>query len=159
MSNAKRWFKRTVLFLLISSALLLCAVFVDVDNATVKLLTNLGALLCWLFLILAYVMFYRFSKFRKAHEPNGFADGQRPGIIVFFSNPEAKKADIVMIVSFVISVALTLIKQIILGHDPTFKSYLFETVSVVSFAVFIFALQMHAILNGVNYKYYLTLSE
>lgn len=102
-------------------------------------------------------MFSRFSKIRKQQKNNRSVDRDgKPGIIVFFSNPSAKKADIVMIVSFVISVALTIIKQIIKGSDPTFYNFLFEFISVLSFAIFLFAIQMHAILNGVNYHYYLS---
>ncbi len=152
--------KRTILFLLISSLMLLCSLFVDTENATVRALTYIGGLLFWIFLLVGYFMFYRFSRFRKTQQKNNRSVKQTlPGIIVFFSNPQAKKADIIMILALVISVVMMIIKQVIKGSDPTFNNFLFEFISVLSFAVFIFAAQLHAILNGVNYRYYLSLTE
>ena len=152
--------KRTILFLLISSLMLLCSLFVDTENGVVRALTYIGGLLFWIFLLVGYFMFYRFSRFRKTQQKNNRSVKQKlPGVIVFFSDPQAKKADIVMILSLVISVVMMIIKQVIKGSDPTFNNFLFEFISVLSFAVFIFAAQMHAILNGVNYRYYLSLTE
>ena len=152
--------KRTILFLLISSLMLVFSLFVDTENSVVRALTYIGGLLFWIFLLVGYFMFYRFSRFRKTQQKNNRSVKQRlPGIIVFFSNPQAKKADIVMIVSLVVSAAMMVIKQVIKGIDPTFNNFLFELISVLSFAIFIFAVQMHAILNGVNYQYYLSLTE
>lgn len=141
--------------------MLLCAVFVDTENGVVRALTYVGGLLFWLLLLLGYIMFYRFSNFRKKQQKNNRSvkENKKPGIIVFFSNPDAKKADIAMILSLAVSVVLTLIKQGIKGSDPTFSNFLFEFVSVLSFAIFVFAAQMHAILNGVNYRYYLSLTD
>lgn len=160
LSKEKQLMKRTILFLLISCLTLLCAVFVDTENGVVRAFTYVGGLLFWIFLLLGYIMFYRFSKYRKSQQKNNRSVNQdhKPGIIVFFSNPAAKKADIVMILSLIISVVMVLIKQGIKGSDPTFNSLLYEFVSVLSFALFLFTAQMHAILNGVNYRYYLSLT-
>lgn len=159
MSKAIKTMKRAILFLLISSLLLLCAIFVDIDNPAVRIITNIGAFFVWVFLILGYISFFRFSRFRKEQEKNNrsVTKKSKPGIIVFFSNPDAKKADIAMILSFVISIALTLIKMGIKTANPLFSSMLYESISVLAFAVFTFTFQMHAILNGVNYRYYLSL--
>lgn len=150
--------KKTILFLLISSLLLLCAVFVDIDSAVVKVITNIGALLCWVFLVIGYICFYQFSKRRKEKE-SGSGKTEKPGAVIFFSNDYAKKADITMIVSLIISVVLTVIKQVIVNSDPMFSNLLFEFVSVLSFAIFLFAAQMHCIFNGVNFRYYLSLKQ
>lgn len=149
--------KRTILFLLISSLTLLFSLFTDTENSVLRAATYIGGLLFWIFLLLGYLMFYKFSQFRKKQQKNNRSVKNKPGIIVFFSNPTAKKADIVMILSLVISVGMMIVKQIIKGNDPTFNSFVFECISVLSFAVFVFAAQMHAILNGVNYRFYLTL--
>ena len=152
--------KRTILFLLLSSMMLLCSLFVDSQSSIVRVLTYFGGLLFWIFLLVGYFMFSRFSKCRKQQKNNRSVDQDgKPGIIVFFSNPSAKKADIVMIVSLILSLLLMIIKQAIKGSDPSFNNFLFEFISVLSFAVFIFAVQMHAILNGVNYRYYLSLTD
>lgn len=160
LSKETQYMKRTILFLLISSLMLLCSLFVDTENSVVRALTYIGGLLFWIFLLIGYFMFYRFSRFRKSQQKNNRSVKQKlPGVIVFFSNPQATKADIAMILSLVISVAMMVIKQVIKGSDPTFNNFLFELISVLSFAIFIFAIQMHAILNGVNYRYYLSLTE
>ena len=151
--------KWTLIFLLISSLTLICAVFVNTENAAVRAICYICGLLFWIFLLVGYILFYRFSRFRKRHQTNDRSAKNKPGIIVFFSNPTAKKADIVMIVSLIVSVALELIKQAIKAGDPAFGNLFFEFFSVLSFAVFIFTVQMHAILNGVNYRYYLSMTE
>ena len=145
--------KRTVLFLLISSLALLCAVFDSVDNGAAKSISFIGGLLFFLFLLLGYFMFYRFTQFRKQ---NSDPQKGKPGIIVFFSNPQAKTADIVMIISFIISMITLIMGQV---NGAIHANFLFNLISVLSSAVFIFAIQMHAILNGVNYRYYLSFTN
>lgn len=157
MSKEVKYMKRTILFLLISSSTLLCAVFDSVDNSPAKAVSFIGGLLFFLFLLLGYFMFYRFSQYRKQQKNNcSVKQKAKPGIIVFFSNPLAKKADIVMIISFVISISMLLI-----GHfnEALHGSFVFDFLSVLSSAVFIFTAQMHAIMNGVNYQYYLSLGK
>lgn len=162
MAKEIQLMKRTILFLLIASLLLLCAVFVDTENAVVKVITNIGALLCWVFLVIGYICFYQFSKRRKEREGQerfGSRNEKKPGAIVFFANEYAKKADITMVLSLIVSVVLTIVKQVILSSDPMFSNLLFEFVSVLSFAIFLFAAQMHCIFNGVNFRYYLSLKR
>lgn len=148
--------KRTIIFLLISSVALLCAVFDNVDNGVAKSISFIGGMLFFLFLLLGYLMFYRFSQFRKQNTDRDKVNKGKPGIIVFFSNPQAKKADIAMITSFIISLVTLIIGQV---NGDIHANFLFNLISVLSSAVFIFAIQMHAILNGVNYRYYLSLKS
>ena len=154
MKKEIQYMKRAILFLLISSLALLCAVFDSVDNGAAKSISFIGGLLFFLFLLLGYFMFYRFSKFRKENTERAEKTNGKPGIIVFFSNPQAKKADIAMIISFVISIATLIMGQV---NPVLHASIPFNLISVLSSAVLIFTIQMHAILNGVNYRYYLTL--
>ncbi len=148
--------KRTIIFLLISSVALLCAVFDNVDNGVAKSISFIGGMLFFLFLLLGYLMFYRFSQFRKQNTDRDKVNKGKPGIIVFFSNPQAKKADFAMITSFIISLVTLIIGQV---NGDIHAIFLFNLISVLSSAVFIFAIQMHAILNGVNYRYYLSLKR
>ena len=101
-------------------------------------------------------MFYRFTQFRKQNNDHAEKTKGKPGIIVFFSNPQAKKADIVMIISLIISLVTLIMGQV---NGAWHANLLFNLISVLSSAVFIFAIQMHAILNGVNYRYYLSLKN
>lgn len=156
MEKGKQYMKRTILFLLISSAALLCAVFDNVDNGVAKSVSFIGGLLFFLFLLLGYFMFYRFSQFRKQNTDCAKATKGKPGIIVFFSNPPAKKADIAMIISLVISMVTLIMGQV---NTAIHANILFNVISVLSSAVFIFTIQMHAILNGVNYRYYMELNK
>lgn len=155
LSKKVQYMKRTILFLLLSSLMLLCALFVDTENGIVRALAYIGGLLFWIFLLLGYIMFYRFSKFRKEQQKNNRSVNQnrKPGIIVFFSNPAAKKADIAMILTLIIWVPLFIVEE------TNGLNNVLQVISVLSAAAFIFAAQMHAILNGVNYRYYLSLTE
>lgn len=156
MEKGIPYMKRTILFLLISSLALLCAVFDSVDNGVAKSISFIGGLLFFLFLLLGYFMFYRFTQFRKQNSDPAEAQKGKPGIIVFFSHPQAKTADIVMIVSFIISLVTLIMGQV---NGAIHANFLFNLISVLSSAVFIFAVQMHAILNGVNYRYYLSIKS
>ena len=156
MKKGIQYMKRTILFLLISSLALLCAVFDSVDNGVAKSISFIGGLLFFLFLLLGYFMFYRFTQFRKQNNDHAEKTKGKPGIIVFFSNPQAKKADIVMIISLIISLVTLIMGQV---NGAWHANLLFNLISVLSSAVFIFAIQMHAILNGVNYRYYLSLKN
>ena len=156
MKKEMQYMNRTIIFLLISSLALLCAVFDSVDNGVAKSISFIGGLLFFLFLLLGYFMFYRFTQFRKQNSDRSEAQKGKPGIIVFFSNPQAKKADIVMIISLIISLVTLIMGQV---NGAWHANLLFNLISVLSSAVFIFAIQMHAILNGVNYRYYLSLKN
>ena len=156
MSKEKKYMERAILFLLVSSLMLLCAVFDSVDNALAKSLSFIGGLLFFLFLLLGYVMFYRFSQARKQNSNHTAKQNGKPGIIVFFSQPLAKKVDIVMIISFVISLVMLIVGQV---NNAIHGNFFFNLISVLSSVVFIFTVQMHAILNGVNYRYYMDLNK
>ncbi len=156
MKKEQQYMKQTILFLFISSLALLCAVFDSVDNGVAKSISFIGGLLFFLFLLLGYFMFYRFSRLRKQNsDPSQTIQG-KPGIVVFFSNPHAKKADIAMILSFIVSLVTLIMGQV---NEALHANMLFSLISVLSSAVFIFTIQMHAILNGVNYRYYMTLNK
>ena len=128
----------------LSSLSLLFALFVSSDG--VSALTVIPGIIFWGGLIAGYVMLFVISKHRKAYEKTAprterRVKKSRPGIITFFSSPAATVADIVMILSFVLTVVFAFI--------PGFS----QTALLILIAVLALAVQMHCILNGVNYKY------
>lgn len=142
MKKEKKLIKRTVLFLLISSAALLLTAVGDYRGEWWNVVAAIAVgVLFWLFLILGYVSFWKLSKARKQQEKkNRSVSRGKPGIIVFFSNRYATAADIAMAVSLIV----VIISQFVpVG----------EIISLAAAAVFVFSAQMHCILNGINYKY------
>ena len=135
--------------LFVSSFSVLFSIFSDFEgNAFNKISGYMGAILFWLFLIVGYMFFYIISKNRKTYERQNRVSGTRPvktksrnGMFCFFSNKYAVIADIVMVVS--------LIATLVFMFIPTLN----QNVAVVFVAILIFSLHMHAILNGVNFRY------
>lgn len=108
----------------------------------------------WLFLIVGYVVFAIISKHRKNYEKLNRVRGTRPvrtksrnGMFCFFSNKYAMIADIVMVVSLIITLVFMFI--------PTLN----QNVAVFFVAILIYAVHMHAILNGVNFRYIKSLND
>lgn len=133
-----------MLMLAISSFSLIGVVFLDLDDMFKSPLAYLIASAFWVFLAAGYLTFSRIAASRKKAEkdnPDSSKRARRPGIVTFFANPTAAKADVLLGVSLV----LTPVLQSIPSVD--------QKVTVVSFSILIFALHMHCIYNGVNYRY------
>ncbi len=135
---------RTVIVCIaLSSLSLLLATFVNSDG--VSALTVISGIIFWGGLIVGYIQLFIISKHRKAYEKNAHHIEKRvksrPGIITFFSGPAATVADLAMILFFLLTMVFAFI--------PGFS----QTVLLIFIAVLVFAVQMHCILNGVNFKY------
>ena len=143
MEKMKKRMRLTILFFLLSSLSLLLTVIGDYQGEWWNVAAAIGVGVCfWLFELIGYLCFWGVSKGRKAQEKKDrpSKEKKKPGIIVFFSNPYARAADIVMILSFIGSVATQFFP-------------FSEIVSLVFAAAFVFSAQMHAILNGINFQY------
>lgn len=151
MENLRKKFKAVIILLAISSlsvVLTLCASY-TLNWFTIAIAYALPFIfwgcMCWGYKILLFDI----NKIRRK------AQGEikkknyihLPGIICFFSNKYAKIADITMIVSFVVS--------LILYNINILNGILF----VITVPIFLFSIQMHCILNGVNYEYITNGSE
>lgn len=86
-------------------------------------------ILTWTILLVLY----------KKISSNNNIEGQ-PGVITFFSNPIAKIVDIVMIVLLILSIVFLCVVDNV-------------KVQVVFISLFIFAFQLHILLNSKLYKY------
>lgn len=95
----------------------------------------------WLTTVLAYVFLFLFSRKRKKSDPKQEKTGiARWGLLRFFSNRPAMLADLLMLASLVAFVVLELLSV--------------EGMAVyVIFASFVLFLQLHGLLNGVNYRW------
>ena len=142
---------RAVIFLLAASSIFLCfAAFGSYNASSFRaLVTAVTAILFWGCLIAGYVLLFIISKHRKEYEKRAPRDKRRreaakknrPGIITFFSHPAAVIADIAMIGLFIVIMAFMFIPGI-----P-------QSLTIILIAFLVFAIQMHGVLNGVNFKY------
>ena len=134
--------------LFISSFSLIFSIFGNYDTTTFKkIMAITGAVLFWLCLMVGYVIFSLISERRKAYERKHRERGIRPvkkgkpGILCFFSNKYAMIADITMVASFIVTLVFL------------FAPSLNQNIAVIFVSVLVFAIHMHGILNGVNFKY------
>lgn len=142
---------RAVILLLAASSISLCfAAFGSYDASAFRaVVAVLVGILFWGCLIGGYVLLFIISKHRKEYEKHAprekrrrdAAKRNRPGIITFFSNPAAVIADIAMIGLFVVIMAFMFIPGIS------------QTLTIILIAFWVFAIHMHGVLNGVNFKY------
>lgn len=130
----------------ISSFSLALTVFLDLDDMFKSPFGYLIASVFWVFLAAGYFVFSKIAASRRKYE-NNHPDSKkerrsrRPGIITFFANPTAAKADVLLGVSLTLTVTAELIPPI----D--------RKVTIVCCSILIFALHMHCLYNGVNYSY------
>ena len=110
------------------------------------------ALIFWLFLILAYYLLFQISKHRKQYvktnpKARKALTQKRIGALTFFSNPAAKLADVIAAVTFVYFLITLFVPNV-----PAVLSF-------IGIALFAFAIQMHGVFNGINYKYTVFISK
>ena len=161
MKKKKKLMTRTVLFLLISLfssyLMVLFVAFGYEENQTLKVIAPIVvSAFFWLFLVLGYVSFYQVSALRKKQEKKkGFVPDKKrkAGIVVFFSNRYAKIADILMLLLFVGMIVFYIL--FISGIQGSFV----EIAAMLFITTFLFSVQMHCILNGINFQYILQTEE
>lgn len=151
--------KLVVLFLAISSFSLVLVPFSDYEGNTINAVTAIIAgVLFWLFLILGYLVFSRIAKHRRLYEKKATSSDngrfsradnkKKPGIICFFSNIFALVADIVLILSFILTL-------VIIIFIPTTSL----VIQIILISLLLFSLHMHCVLNGINFRYIRELSK
>lgn len=145
-----RLMKAVILLIALSSFSLCFAAVVNHDGTAFERFAAIAVgLIFWISLIAGYVILFIISGHRKAYERSLPAESrrkarskkQRPGVITFFSSPAAFAADCIMILFFILTLVLMFIPGII------------QTLLLICIAVLVFAIQMHSILNGINFKY------
>ena len=152
--------KDSVLFKLVTAALFISSFsFTGVAFSGEKgdtagnVIFYISEVLFWLFLVAGYVIFRKISKHRKKYKKSmkytkgHMRESNRPGAFCFFSNIHAVIADIVMVLSFVITLIFVFIPS------------LNQNVAVFFVALLIFSVHMHCILNGVNFRYIKSLNK
>lgn len=93
----------------------------------------------WLGILLAGIFSTVASKYRK--EAVGRKKKERIGLVSFFSNKEAKVADVLMIVSILILLI------------AIFSKNVSDTLAMLSIFMTMTTIYIHGVLNGRNYKY------
>lgn len=147
MKNTVKLMKLSIIFVAVSSLSLIGVAFSDFNANGIRHFTAYvtGAVF-WIFLIVGYILLAIVSNRRKADKRAKITD-KRPGIICFFTSKEAKIADIGMFAAIVLSLVFSFVPGIS------------AAVRVIFIALLVLSIQMHCILNGVNYRYIRSLTE
>lgn len=117
-------------------------------NAISVVFAVIIGVLFWLGLIAGAAFLFIINKHRKKAGGKKTANRKKHiGAITFFSNRYAMIADIAM--------AVFLVLTILLGFIPGVA----REFAMVSLSFFIFAVYMHCVLNGINYKYINSIKE
>ena len=147
MKNTVRLMSLSLILIAVSSLSLICVTFADFGGTGFqRFAAYFTGVVFWTCLIAGYILLFMVSKRRKADKSVKMKD-TRPGIICFFTGKKAKIADITMFAVIV----LFLIFLFIPGVSPA--------VRIIFIALLVLTVQMHCILNGVNYRYTRALSE
>ena len=146
--------------MIISSLFLLLIYLADYKGSTLNIIAAVAAGAgFWIFLILGCILFavmnvkrkkYQKSRQNKAEADNKSLEGKSsrvPGIFRFFSNKLAAAADIFMIIFFVLIMLSLFIPAGI------------QNLLIAFIALFIISLQLHCVLNGVNFTYINSIRE
>ena len=140
--------KTIVVLLFVSSFSLILSFFGDYSgNAFNVIMAYAVGVLFWLGLIVGYILFFSLNKRRKKDKKFVYKFKSRPGIFVFFSNKYAFVIDIAMIAMLIFTVIFSFIPLM---------NY---SLSVVSASILLFLIHMHCLLNGVNFKYILSITK
>ena len=141
-------FIAVLILLIISPLSLLILPFLSFEGDSVNIpLICITEVIFWGFMIAGYVLLAMINKSRKSKIRGKQAIKMtNPGVICFFSNRFAIVFDMIMALSFVLT--------IIFWIFPVLNCAVIET-----FAVFLLSLHMHSIFNGVNYKYIKSISD
>lgn len=145
--------KTTLTLLTISSLSLLLGIFADFNGSGFqKALAYFAGAIFWLCMLFAYLTLRSLSQRRKKYEQKhtdaSYIKRQKyPGALTFFSNKWAAIADLILLIFAI------LILIILFVPSPS------TVLTFIIAAIFACALQMHAVLNGINFKYILFISK
>lgn len=159
MNIIKKQMNLVIVMLFISSFSLLLSFFGDYNGNVFNIIMAYAVgVLFWGFLIAAYVLLAVVNSKRKKLDKDNKEDsqnyrdehakrytnahkkGNKPGIITFGSSRLAIVFDIVMIIALILTIVFSFIPPL-------------GSIAVVCFSVLVFAIHMHCILNGVNFRY------
>ena len=145
MGKVKRLIITAIILIFISSYVLVLAPLTSFDDGGFpQVLAYCTGALFWLGLIVGYVIFVMASKSRKrqsGRKKSEAAGEYRPGVFVFFSSRAALIVDILCILSVLLFVVCL------------FNSYIFpEGIVYFIISTTIFLVQVHSIINGVNFR-------
>lgn len=141
-------FKAVLVLLTVSPLSLLILLFLSFEGDSVSIpLICITEVIFWGCMVAGYALLAMINKSRKSKiKGKQTLKKAKPGVICFFSNRFAIVFDMIMGLSFVLT--------IIFWIFPVLNCAVIET-----FAVFLFSLHMHSIFNGVNYKYIKSISD
>lgn len=138
----KRKMLITILLLMISSYSLMLSPAADFDSdGFTRILAYMIGIVFWLCLISAYVIFIIVNKERRKKKRSRNKIKQKPAALTFFSSKPAAVADIVSVVCIIPTVI------IFCGTNAIPQLFQYFIISTL-----IFAVQMHFILNGKNFR-------
>lgn len=147
MKNTVKLMKLSIAFVAISSLSLIGVAFADFNGSGFpRFIAYFTGAAFWSFLIAGYVLLAVVSNRRKADKRTKVTD-KRPGILCFFTSKEAKIADIGMFAAILFVLVFSFIPGISVA------------VRIIFIALLVLSVQMHCILNGVNYRYIRLLTE
>ena len=144
------WFVGQISMLTIFSLSILAMYFVeffrDTEYESLYLRINGGVFWVSALLLLITSVMVSMERKRDIH----FSRKRRkqlPGVISFFKNPFATIADLIAILSGIISVVLFIMDlKLLISRD-------YQILVFISIFIFSLSFGMHCILNGINYKY------
>lgn len=137
----------SILFIAVSSLSLIGVAVSDFGgNGVQRFFAYFTGVVFWAFLLAGYVLLFAVSKRRKADQRTTMTN-KRPGIICFFTGKAAKIADIGMFAAIILSLVFSFVPGIS------------TVVRIICIALLVLSVQMHCILNGVNYRYIRSLTE
>ena len=147
MNKTVKLMKLSIILVAISSLSLIGVAFADFNaNGFRRFIAFFTGVVFWIFLIAGYILLAIVSNRRKVDKRAKITD-KRPGIICFFTSKEAKLADIGMFAAIILSLVFSFVPGIGV------------TVRIIFIALLVLSVQMHCILNGVNYRYIRSLTE
>lgn len=140
MKQTIKLMKLSLICIAVSSLSLICVTFADFNGSGFqRFAAFFTGVVFWALLIAGYILLLLVSKRRKADKNVAVTD-KRPGIICFFTGKKAKIADIAMFAAILL-----------------FLLFMFIPVGtalrIISIALLVLTIQLHCILNGVNYRY------
>lgn len=133
--------KGAIIALTISPLSILLTFWGDYNGTALNvIIAYMIGVLFWAGLVAGCVMLFFVNKHRKSDD-SFRPKKKKPGVISFFSNQQAMLVDILMVILFVLFLVFLFV--------PWFN----QGVTVVLMAGFLFAFNMHCVLNGVNFRY------
>ena len=142
MNKIKKLQIAAIILIFVSSYILMLAPVVSFDgDGFQKIMSYCAGGIFWFGLISGYVLFIIAGKLRKKIKNSEKDSFHRPGIIVFFSSRAALIVDVLCIISIVMFI-------ICIFNKSAFA----EMLEYFIISTTIFLVQMHAVINGINFR-------